>query len=120
MAKPYQEQITDLMEDGYNPFVILFSWDFEADKEATLKMNNLHEKFEEMGIQYGEGWYLTGNRTMIVLGYVRSNIELQKLCLSVTYDTPIQADVYHAIDVHDLASVVGRKPKGKTKKYSKK
>ena len=114
MPKPNPDEIRELLKNGYNPFAILFTWDYPADEVATLKMYNLHLKLDKKGIRLGEGWYLTGNRTMIVIGYAKSNVVLQELCLSVTYNTPIRADLYHAIDIHDLASVI---PKGSETKH---
>lgn len=106
MPMPTPELIQRLKETGFNPFIIHFTWEPREDGLAAQNMFTLHEKLEEKGIQGGHGWYLTGRRTMIVIGWTDSNVKLQELCLAVTYKTEIQADVNHCIEIHDLASVV--------------
>ncbi len=106
MAMPTPELIEKLKKKGFNPFIIHFTWEARDDGLAAKNMFTLHEELEEKGIQGGHGWYLTGRRTMIVIGWTDSNVKLQELCLAVTYKTEIQADVSHCIDIHDLVSVV--------------
>jgi hypothetical protein len=106
MPIPSPELIQRLKEKGFNPFIIHFTWEPRDDGLAAQNMLTLHEELEKWEIQGGHGWYLTGRRTMIVIGWTYSNVKLQELCLSVTYKTEIQADVSYCIDIHDLASVV--------------
>jgi len=106
MPMPKPELIQGLKENGFNPFIIHFTWEPREDSLAAQNMFTLHKALEEKGIQGGHGWYLTGRRTMIVIGWTDSNVKLQELCLAVTYKTEIRADVSHCIDIHDLASVV--------------
>ena len=106
MPRPAPDLIRKLEEKGLRPFIILFNWEPAEDSAAAQSMLNLHETLEKKGIQGGHGWYLTGKRTMIIIGWTDSNLKLQDLCMSVTYGTEIEADVCYAIDVHDLASIV--------------
>lgn len=106
MPRPAPDFIKKLEEKGFNPFIIIFTWEPGEDGLAAQNMFTLHEQLEEKGIQAGHGWYLTGRRTMIVIGWADSNIKIQKLCLAVTYKTEIQADVSYCIDIHELASVM--------------
>ena len=106
MPRPERNLIDRLEKEGYRPFVIVFTWEFDEDKTAVVKMADLHQKLESLGVQAGHGWYLTGMRTMIVIGWSNSNLALQRLCATVTYGNSIQADLCNAVDIHDLASIM--------------
>jgi hypothetical protein len=106
MPMPVPDAIKKFEEMGFNPFAILFSWGHAEDALAAQRMFNLHEKLESKGIQCGHGWYLTGKRTMMVIGWTDSNLKIQDLCLSVTYGSAIDAEVCHIIDIHNLATIV--------------
>jgi hypothetical protein len=106
MPIPAPDLIAKFEKKGYRPFIILFSWEFDDDATAVAKMSDLHQKLDRLDIQAGHGWYLTGMRTMIVVGWSNSNLTLQRLCATVTFGNGIQAEVCHAVDIHNLAAIM--------------
>jgi len=91
---------------GYQPFVIHFSWDYTQDQAAAKSMFDLHDRLESRGIRGGHGWYLPGQRIMIVIGWADTTLKIQQLCQAVTFGTAISAEVSHAVDIHRLAKAM--------------
>lgn len=108
MAQPQAlaEQRAQWEKQGYQPFIIHFSWDYTQDEAAAKCMFDLHNRLDAKGIKGGHGWYLPGQRMMIVIGWSDTTLKIQQLCLAVTFGTAISADVSHAVDIHQLAKAL--------------
>ncbi|MBW2285698.1 MAG: hypothetical protein JRF65_14015 [Deltaproteobacteria bacterium] len=100
---PLQELYNRLRKEGHFPFVVMFSWDFEQDAEAVDKLGNIFDKLPEGIPRDGvQAFYLTGARSMVVSGYTKSPVQLQRFCSAMTFQSAIEADVFHAVEVHEL------------------
>jgi hypothetical protein len=96
---------------GFYTFVIQFSWDFQEDGEALQKLNQIFDKLPE-GIDRNsiQSYYLTGQRTLLFIGATKSALSLQALCASVTFKSAIRADVFHAVEVHEVRKMMKETP----------
>ncbi|MCU0578742.1 MAG: hypothetical protein MUF69_04260 [Desulfobacterota bacterium] len=105
------------LKPGYYHFVINFSWDFSEDAEALQKLNQIFDQLPE-GIDRTsiQSFYLTGARTLLFVGATKSALSLQTLCASVTFKSAIRADVYHAVEVHEVRKMMKETPAGKRRK----
>ena len=99
------------MKPGFYRFVVQFTWDFPEDAEAAQKLNQIFASLPE-GIDRDsiKSYYLTGQRTLLFIGATNSAMDLQRLCASVTFKSAIQADVFHAVEVHEVRKMMGEKP----------
>jgi hypothetical protein len=99
------------LKPGFYRFVIQFTWDFSEDAEAAQKLNQIFDSLPD-GIDRNsiQSYYLTGQRTLLFIGATKSAMDLQRLCASVTFKSAIQADVFHAVEVHEVRKMMGEKP----------
>ncbi len=115
-----------LLKKGFYRFVGLMSWESSEDQLAAEKLHLLVDTIPK-GIDRDtfQGYYLTGERTMVIIGQVDSEadggaaVALQKLSLMVTFGTNIEASFYHAVEAHELAGAVKeamRRPRASRKK----
>jgi hypothetical protein len=94
----------DLLEKGYYRFVAIFTWPAGEDQTARDRLryyfDNLDKLSHETGIvpEFAEAYSLTGARTTIVIGYTNSAQGLYKYCESVIFNSPVEAEVYHAVE----------------------
>ena len=101
------------LKKGYYRFLGLLSWDASEDLLASEKLNLIIKNMPK-GIdrETFQGYYLTGERTMVIIGQVDSNahggaaVALQKLSSMVTFGTNIEASFYHAVEAHELVGAV--------------
>jgi hypothetical protein len=95
------------LKPGHLRFVTLFAWGPGEDEVAAKKMYLLSEKLPE-GIdgETFQAYYLTGERTMVVIGQAKSQVALQALTSRVTFGTELEPSVFHALEVHELRDVV--------------
>jgi len=121
MGKVYRDETIDaLRKQGYFRFVAIFTWTYQEDAVVRSRLLQFSkEKFTKVGINWEttQGYYLTGARTVLVIGYVKSPAALQAFCSLVVMNTAIQATFYHAIETNELeevgswiAEVLGVKP----------
>ena len=104
-----ESYIGTLRDKGYYPFVAMFSWSYQDDLIAVDRLKQyLGTSYPDTGIdsETAQAYYLTGARTYLLIGYTNSPIGLQRLCSSVIFNTPIQANIYHAVEAHQLLSVL--------------
>ena len=93
-------------------FLAMFSWHPPEDILALKRLKDLHDPEnlkKKFGIFNSQGFYLTGRRTFIFVGFTKAAINLQKLCSSVTFGIPIQAEVSHVVDAHELGEILSPK-----------
>jgi hypothetical protein len=105
-----RDTVKGLSKDGYYRFVAIFTWTGQDDKVALERLSPFigHEKLSEMGIdpETYQTYYLTGARTELCIGYVKSPMGLSKFSASVTYGTDIKANIYHAVEGWEIAEAV--------------
>ncbi len=104
---PITDQVADLLTKGYYRFVVLFTWSGQEDTVAIQKLSPYigHQFPSEMEIDKdtAQFYYLTGARTVLVIGYTKSAAGLQRFCSSVIRNTLINANVYHAVEGYEAA-----------------
>ena len=92
------------LKTGYYRFGAIFTSEPGQDRAAIEKVQSLMGGLP-LGI-YGGGFYLIGARTVIFIGQTDSAAHLLSFISSVTYDSPIEAQVYHAVELHELPPLV--------------
>jgi hypothetical protein len=104
--------------DGYNPFVIICTWEHDADETAGRKLREIFALFKKPGrslegidIESIRSYNLIGARTFLLIGRTRSNKGLQSLVARISVGNPMDVDLYHAISVHELADIMAELPK---------
>jgi hypothetical protein len=111
MGKQYSEDtIKELKDGGFYRFVAIFTWTGQDDDVAFKRLLQYSfDRFNASGIhaKTTQGYYLTGARTVIVIGHVDSPIHLQHFCSSIIRNTPIQANFYHAVETSEIQDAFG-------------
>ncbi len=106
MGKVYSDKTyEDLKKAGFYRFVAIFTWTYQDDDVAFKRLLQYSfDRFNAVGIDAAttQGYYLTGARTVIVIGHVKSPIALQNFCSSIIRNTPIQATFYHAVETGEI------------------
>jgi hypothetical protein len=107
MALPVDDLIK-LREEGYYPFVAIFTWTYQEDKEMMKRLGKGMDYYYGRGIHrdYTFNYYCTGARKLVVIGHTNSNKDLQRFSSRFILGTPIQAEIYHAVDVKELPDCV--------------
>jgi hypothetical protein len=103
MAIMYNEKKKEYEGKGFLPFVLIVKWRPEEEPVAIERYSKIYERKEGENLKGVHTWNLIGRNTMIVIGWTKSHISLQRLCTSITYATGISLDVCPAIDHDDLS-----------------
>ena len=102
-------------EKQYNWFLIMCSWDGNADKDALEKFQWVYHYFNAydsrdandlrnaMDFASLKALDLIGQRKFVIIGRTTSNRVLQKISSNVTLETAIRVDVFPATYVHEFA-----------------
>ena len=96
-----------VLKDNYFRFIAEFTWDYEADGTAAEKLLGIINKAPE-GIDEDtfEGFFLTGQRTMIFFGQARSAESVQKLSAKVSRGNAVRTKISLAVHVKDFAEML--------------
>jgi hypothetical protein len=118
-------------EKQYNWFLIMCSWDWNADQDAFKKFQwvynylnayNVKDLWEKISADPNDhrnaldfdslkGLNLIGQRKFVIIGRTTSNKVLQEISSNVTLQTSIRVDVFPATYVHEFAKInIGRFP----------
>jgi hypothetical protein len=109
----------------YNWFLIMCSWDWNADQDAIKKFQwvynylnayNVKEQWKRISANVDDfrnaldfdslkGLNLIGQRKFVIIGRTTSNKVLQEISSNVTLGTAIRVDVFPATYVHEFATV---------------
>lgn len=102
-----------LLKEGYFRFVATFSWTDEGDAMAlarfqryfvSMKKEDWEDKYQ-IDQDTTHGYYLSGQRTFVVIGYAQRQVLLEKLVSNVIFGAPINAEVVHAVEGEELKEV---------------
>jgi hypothetical protein len=116
-------------EKQYNWFLIMCSWDWNADQDAIRKFQwlynylnarNVPEKWADITAHPDDprhaldfynltGLNLIGQRKFVIIGRATSNGVLQEISSNVTLETSIRVDVFPATFAHDFARLTIRR-----------
>ena len=102
------DTIMALRKKGYFRFVAIFTWTYQEDDVVSKRLLQWSKKaFTNVGINWEttQGYYLTGARTVLVIGYAESPAALQAFSSLITMNTGIQATYYHALETNELEQV---------------
>jgi len=112
---------------GYSWFMIMCSWEPEADEEAVkifdrtyqylkaltsdklldeLRNKNADDPLFDLDTDSFKAINLIGRRQFVMIGQSRSNRLQQKLALDIGLGTRVKVDVFPATFVHDLEEVM--------------
>lgn len=115
------------MEEGkdYNWFVIMCSWDWNADEHALKRFQWVYHYFNAYNVP--DEWKkvladpndarnaidfeslkalnLIGQREFVIIGRTSSNRVLQEISSNITLNTAIRVDVFPATYVHEFAKI---------------
>jgi hypothetical protein len=109
MGKVYSDETIEALRNrGYFRFVAIFTCTHQEDNEVRTRLLQFSkEAFTKVGIPWetSQGYYLTGARTVLVIGYVKSPAALQAFCSLVIMNTAIQGTFYHAMETNELGEV---------------
>jgi hypothetical protein len=109
----------------YNWFLIMCSWDWNADQDAIKKFQwvynylnayNVKEQWEEISANANDprnaldfdslkALNLIGQRKFVIIGQTTSNKVLQEISSHVTLETAIRVDVFPATYVHEFVKL---------------
>jgi len=113
----------------YNWFLIMCSWDWDADKMALERFQwvynylNAYNNAEEwkkitadandprnaMDFESLKALNLIGQRKFVIIGRTTSNKVLQRISSEITLGTPIRVDIFPATYVHEFRDInIGR------------
>ncbi len=91
------------LKDGYSWFAVIFEWESSMDGVAMKKLMDYPEEiFHGIDRATFLPFYLTGERTMLLLGQSKSGAAIQRLTMAATFGTDISARAYHVMEAHDL------------------
>jgi hypothetical protein len=91
------------------PFVCFVKWMPEERSEVIKRFSQVFDTPEGHGVKGLHAWNLIGRHTMIVIGWTKSHVSLQKFCTSITHGTGISMDICPAIDQFGLREALGLK-----------
>jgi len=111
MPKPVPdlEVLKNLREKGFDRFVAKISWDpgfdFVAKErfDILFDVNRIPDGIDKDWLQ---GYSLTGERTMLLIGFAKSAVALQELCAAVTFGSGIRVKFYPAVEIHELRKIM--------------
>ena len=107
-------------EGFYNWFLIMCSWDPDADKQAIDRFQWVYNYYlnvydarlkeipdedprKDLDFYNLIALNLIGQRKFVIIGRTKSNRVLQEISSNVTLETSIRVDVFPATYVHDFA-----------------
>ena len=105
--------------EGYSWFLILCSWEYDADRIAMDKWREVYNWFKVKPDKSGEyipprdeiadegliALNLIGKRQFVIAGQAKSNKPLQELSSMITLSTPIEVDVFAATNVFEFGTI---------------
>jgi hypothetical protein len=109
MGVPTDEK--DLLQGAYNRFTAIFTWTPQEDQVARerfkkwLDFDNLLSETEIVPI-HTRAYSLIGARTVIIIGLSKSMKGLHRYCSEIIFNTGIEANFYHAVDVDELKDII--------------
>jgi len=108
-------------KDKYNWFLIMCSWDSNADKDALKRFGRLYDYLDiypdrwdklpdedprkALDIKELKALNLIGQRKFVIIGRTRSNRVLQKISSDITLETAIRVEVFPATYVREFKEV---------------
>ena len=102
--------VKKLRQKGHYPFVAIFTWTGQDDRVAIERFRPYigHELFAEVGIDPDsvQVYYLTGERTTLVIGYTNSAKGLKQFYSSICFGKGIAAKFYHAVEGYEASETV--------------
>ncbi len=109
MGVPKDEK--DLLDGAYCRFAAIFTWTSQEDevaKERFKKWLDFEHMLGETEIvpKHSRAYSLIGARTLIVIGLAKNMRGLHRYCSEIIFNTGIEADFYHAVDVDELKDIV--------------
>jgi Domain of unknown function (DUF3303) len=96
--KVYNELKEKYEAEGYMPFVGIIKWTPEDRSAAIDKFARIYSTPEGEGVKGVHTWNLIGRDTLIVIGWAKSPVSLQKFCTSIIFGTGLTIEVCPAID----------------------
>ena len=106
MGAPDKEKRDELEANGYTPFVCTIKWAPEEEPTFFSRFCKSYDTPEGEGVKGVHTWNLIGRNTMIIIGWMNSNVSLQKFCTSITYGTGITIEASPATDHVGLAEAL--------------
>lgn len=106
MGKVYSNLKDEYEKGGFTPFVCIIRWKPEEEASAIERYLRVFAIPEGEGVKGVHTWNLIGKNSMIVIGWMKSTVSLQKFCTSVTYGTGISMEVCPAIDHFGLTKAL--------------
>jgi hypothetical protein len=109
MGVPTDEK--DLLQGAYNRFAAIFTWSPQEDQVARerfkkwLDFDNLLSQTEIVPL-HSRAYSLVGARTVIIIGLSKSMKGLHQYCSEIIFNTGIEANFYHAVDVDELKDII--------------
>ena len=97
MGAPSKEKKEEYEGNGYTPFVCIVKWAPAEEPTAWARFAQIYDTPEGKGVKGVHTWNLIGRNTMIIIGWMNSNVSLQKFCTSITYGTGITIEASPAI-----------------------
>lgn len=119
MAIIYGPKKEEYEAAGYMPFVCFVKWTPEERSEVIKRFSQAFDTAEGQGVKGLHTWNLIGRHTMIVIGWTKSHVSLQKFCTSITQGTGISMDICPAIDHFGLREALGLKAGARESKTPK-
>jgi len=104
-------------KEGYSWFLILCSWEYDADRMAMVKWQEVYNWFKpdkpeelpplrkEIANEGLLALNLIGKRKFVIAGQAKSNKPLQELSSMITLGTPIKVDVFAATNVFEFDAI---------------
>jgi hypothetical protein len=95
------------LKEGYFRFIATFTWEPAEDKAAAEKLFNIIKAVPK-GIDEDtfEGFYLTGQRTMIFIGQATSGESVQRLSSRVSQGNAVRVNISLAVHVNEFVEML--------------
>lgn len=96
-----------VLKDHHFRFIAEFTWEHAQDAEAAKKLLGIIQDVPK-GIdkETFQGFYLTGQRTMLFFGQTDSAESLQRLCVEVSRDSAIKSKISLAVHVEEFVGIL--------------
>jgi hypothetical protein len=98
------------VEEGYYRFVAILTWPPQADLVAAQKLKIVLQAPQGIDAVNTQTYYLTGERTFVIIGFTPSAIDLQKFISSIIFGTDLDAKVYHAVEGAQMNQCLPKTP----------
>ncbi|RPI49993.1 MAG: hypothetical protein EHM49_09135 [Deltaproteobacteria bacterium] len=96
--KVYSDLKETYEREGYLAFVGIVTWAPEDRSGAMDRFFKIISRPEGEGVKGVHTWNLIGRDTMIVIGWARSSVSLQKFSASITLGSKLSIELCPAID----------------------